>query len=131
MTDVQDRAFLLAAVPRINYIAAVPAHDRDEDRGDGHAGQRLNGPREGGGQIANRERISYIHAECMKYGGREGSERDVEAVIYSENSSSPDEARPFYFSLPTGNLSQKTISSWDEIITVSGINLSRNFPINT
>lgn len=35
MTDVQDRAFLLAAVPRINYIAVVPGHDRDEDRDDG------------------------------------------------------------------------------------------------
>ncbi|EGI64529.1 hypothetical protein G5I_07036 [Acromyrmex echinatior] len=33
MTDVQDRAFLLPAVPRINYIAVVPEHDRDKDRG--------------------------------------------------------------------------------------------------
>jgi len=33
MTDVQDRAFLLPAVPRINYIAVVPKHDRDKDRG--------------------------------------------------------------------------------------------------
>lgn len=32
MTDVQDRAFLLPAVPRINYIAVVPEHDRDKDR---------------------------------------------------------------------------------------------------
>lgn len=50
MTNVQDRAFLLAAVPRINYIAVVPRGRRRR------ALER--GRREGGGSRIGR--ISYF-----------------------------------------------------------------------